>query len=174
MQKGLVEALHAEGPHPELASELQLFGQFVGSWDVEVIHHFPDGTRDVMSAEWHFGWVLEGRAIQDVWIAPRRGLRSPAGDALGDYGATLRFYDRKLGAWRSTWSGPCKGLVRPFVGRQVGAEIVLEGSFAPGSVTRWIFSAITPDSFRWRNVESWDQWSTQVLHQEMVARRRPR
>ncbi len=173
MSTEMIEALHANGPHPELAGKLQLFGQFIGSWDVEVFNYLPDGGCQAMAGEWHFGWVLEGRVIQDVWIAPRRGLRAQLGDELGDYGATLRFFDPALGAWRSTWIGPCKGYVRPFIARQVGEEIILEGSFAPGSVTRWVFFAITPDSFRWRHVESRDQWATEVLHQEMSARRRP-
>jgi hypothetical protein len=168
----MIDALQSSGPHPALADKLRLFGQFVGSWDVEVVNYLPGGDRRVMSGEWHFDWVLEGRAIQDVWIAPRRGLRGEPVDELGDYGATLRFFDPVLGAWRSTWIGPCKGYVKPFIARQVGEEIILEASFAPGSVTRWIFSAITPDSFRWRHVESFDQWATHTLHQEMTARRR--
>lgn len=172
MSTEMLDALHASGPHPELADQLRLFGQFVGSWDAEVTNYLADGSRRVMAAEWHFGWVLEGRAIQDVWIAPRRGLRAGPTEELGDYGATLRFFDPKIGAWRSTWIGPCKGYVKPFIAQQVGDEIILEGSFAPGSVTRWIFSSITPDSFRWRHIESSDRWATHVLHQEMTARRR--
>jgi len=34
MSTEMIEALHANGPHPELAGTLQLFGQFIGSWDV--------------------------------------------------------------------------------------------------------------------------------------------
>jgi len=93
MSTEMIEALHASGPHLELADKLQLFGQFIGSWDVDVVNYLPDGSRRAMAGEWHFGWVLEGRAIQDVWIAPRRGLRAQLGDELGDHGATLRFFD---------------------------------------------------------------------------------
>ncbi|MGH8433084.1 MAG: hypothetical protein ACRERX_01085 [Pseudomonas sp.] len=168
----MLEALHAEGPHPGLAGKLRLFGQFVGSWDVEVINYLSDGSRRVMDAEWHFGWVLEGRAIQDVWIAPRRGMRRQSSDEWGDYGTTLYFFDLELGAWRSTWIGPCKGYVKPFIARPVGNEIVLEGAFMPGSLSRFIFSEITPDSFHGRHLESRDDWASQVLHQEMHARRR--
>ena len=168
----MLEALGADGPHPALAEHLHLFGQFVGSWDVDITYHRPDGTRDELAGEWHFGWVLEGRAIQDVWIAPRRELRGEPGRQLGDYGATLRFYDPALGAWRSTWIGPYKGYVMPFIARPIGAEIVLEGSFAPGQTTRWIFSAITPDSFHWRHIDLLPGSATEVLRQTMVARRR--
>ena len=29
----MIEALHAHGPHPDLAEDLMLFGQFVGACD---------------------------------------------------------------------------------------------------------------------------------------------
>jgi hypothetical protein len=40
----MIEALRSNGPHPELAAKLQLFGQFVGSWEVEIINYRPDGS----------------------------------------------------------------------------------------------------------------------------------
>ena len=60
------------------------------------------------AGEWHFGWALEGRAIQDVWIVPPRGeLRH--GDAaanVNSYGTTLRVYDPDIDAWRIQWTDP--------------------------------------------------------------------
>jgi hypothetical protein len=84
----------------------------------------------------------------------------------------VRFYDPAIDAWRSTWIGPVRGVVMPFIGRQVGDEIVLEGSFEPGASTRWIFSEITARAFHWRAEESRDGWQTRRLQQEMNARRR--
>jgi hypothetical protein len=110
-----------------------------------------------------------GRAVQDVWIAPSREVRG-AGD-IGEWGTTLRFYDPDLGAWRSTWIGPEKRAVLPFVGRQVDDEIILEGTFEDDLLTRWIFSDITPSSFRWRAVDSSDGGTTWTLLQEMSASR---
>jgi hypothetical protein len=167
----LLDVLAASGPHPEHAEQLALFGQFIGGWDVEV-HNYPaDGPERVVPGEWHFGWVLEGRAIQDVWIAPKRALRTGGDAPPGEYGATLRFYDPQLDAWRSTWHGPVRCIVRPFIGWQLGDEIVLEGSFAPGTATRWIFSHITAESFHWRAEETGDSWQTARVVQEMFATR---
>jgi hypothetical protein len=167
----MIDTLRSNGPHPELAAKLQLFGQFVGSWDVEIINYKPDGSREVVPGEWHFGWVLEGRAIQDVWIAPKRSLRSQSKGVSGDYGATLRFFDPKIDAWRSTWIGPAKGYVLPFIACQIGDEIVLEGSFESNKRRKWIFSDITGETFKWRAIESDDGWTTQQKVQEMSARR---
>lgn len=167
----MLAALGAGAPSPALADKLALFGQFVGSWDVNIIYYASDGAvARELQGEWHFGWVLEGRAIQDVWIAPKRSLRIPGEDGE-EYGATLRFYDTELGAWRSTWIGPVKGMVRPFVARSVEGEIILDGCFEEGVFTRWIFSEITPGAFRWRAIESDDGWKTHRLKQGMFASR---
>jgi hypothetical protein len=133
-----------------------------------VVNLAPDGTRRELKGEWHFGWALEGRAILDVWTAPRRSLRQP-GEEPYEYGATLRFFDPTIQAWRSTWIGPVRHLVLPFLARQEEDEIILEGSFAPGSLTHWTFSHITPTSFRWRNQESSNNGTTWRTVQEMVA-----
>lgn len=169
---GMLRVLASTGPDEKLADKLKLFGQFVGAWDVAITYHEPGGSERRIEGEWHFGWVLEGRCIQDVWIAPRRSLRDPAAPP-GEYGTTLRFYDPAIEAWRSTWIGPVRTVVLPFIARAVGDEIVLEGSFEPGVTTRWIFSEIASDAFRWRAVESRDGWQTQQLKQEMRARRQP-
>src|SRR6266849_4177940 len=92
----MIDALCANGPHPDQAKDLLLFGQFVGAWDVDVTNIAPDGTRTDLKGEWHFGWVLEGRAVMDVWITPRR---SPLGQMEPyEYGATLRFFDPTIQA----------------------------------------------------------------------------
>src|SRR4030095_7900269 len=167
----MIEALQSGGPYPELAPKLQLFGQFVGSWDVEIINYRPDGSREGVLGEWDFGGVLEDRGIQGGWIAPKLSLRGSSKDVNGDYGATLRFYDPKIDAWRSTWIGPVKGYVLPFVAPQIGDRVVLEGGAESGKMRKGILSDITSESFKWRAIESHDAWLTQEKVQEMSARR---
>ena len=62
----MLEALHADGPHPDHAERLMLFGRLVGSWDI--VGRFFDEhgqiTRESIG-EWHFGWVLEGRSPEN-------------------------------------------------------------------------------------------------------------
>jgi hypothetical protein len=116
-QLPMIEVLQSSKALPELAEKLRLFGQFVGSWDAEVINYKHDGSSQTVEAEWHLGWVLEGRADQDVWIAPKRSLRIAQENEPGDYGATIRFYDEKIDARRSTWIGPVKGKVIAFIAR---------------------------------------------------------
>ena len=163
----LQDAFASTGPAPGLADELALFGQFVGSWDLEVTDVAADGTETTTAGEWHFGWALGGRAVADVWICPRR---TPDGASPGEHGLSLRFYDAELGAWRSTWLGPGRGVVRAFEARPDGDGIELSGSFGDGDL-RWSFSDITPTSFRWRNEVSHDGGRTWRAQQTFAARR---
>jgi len=152
-------ALGADGPAPDRAGKMDLYGRFVGSWDLDVRQFAEDGTERRRNGEWHFGWVLEGRAIQDVWIVPPRGpLRN--GDAVANvnsYGTTLRIYDTQLDAWRIQWSDPVSKSFLQMIGRAEGADIVQLGSATDGRLIRWRFLEIEPSSFLWRGETSSDQ-----------------
>ena len=87
------------------------------------------------------------------------------------FGTTIRFYDPKIDAWRSTWLSPIKGLVRTFIAHKVNDEIVLESKTAEGYPEKWIFSQITPDSFRWHSEETHDDGRTWILTEEMQIRK---
>jgi hypothetical protein len=81
------------GPDPNWADKLRLFGQFVGNWDCEVTLIQPDGSKVNGSCGWHFGWILQGSAIQDVWIAHYQGAVSE--ERRTTRGTTVRWYDPK-------------------------------------------------------------------------------
>ena len=167
----MAQVLLADEPRTDIAQHLEPFRRLIGSWDVTIINHQPDGGREIIDGEWHFGWALDGRALADVWIAPRRSVRARTGDNSGEWGLTIRFYDERIDAWRSTWLGPKKGVVMPFIARDVDGGIVLRGSFEEGVLTQWAFSDITADTFQWRNTNSRDDRKTWQLTQEMSATR---
>lgn len=169
MLSAIAEA--ADQPNSAPADKLRLFGQFVGAWAVDVVYHGDDGTTCRLEGEWRFQWMLDGRAIHDVWVAPRRTTPVNADETCTDHSATLRFYDAKIDAWRATPIGPSRGTAEPFIAREIDGEIVLEGVSDAGVSTRWIFSRITPQSFHWRAIESRDGWQTERCVQEMTARR---
>lgn len=168
---GLVEALHVPGPVGAHADELGLFGQFVGSWTLEWAGRDADGRPATMTGELHFGWVLGGRAVQDIWIVPGRGQPGEGQPPLAFHGSTIRFYDAAIGAWRSTWIEPVNGRVRRFIGRPNGDEIVLV-SDEDDPQLRWRFTDIGPASFRWRGEASRDGGATWEFEEEMRATRR--
>ena len=170
--EGLAEALHAPGPAPDGAPELMLFGQFVGSWDVAWTGSDEQGQPANARGDLHFGWVLGGRAVQDVWIVPGPGEPGQGRPPLAFHGSTIRFYDRALGAWRSTWIEPVNGRVRRFIGRPVDEEIILL-SDEDDPQLRWRFTEITDRSFRWRSEISHDSGETWTFNEDMRLTRRP-
>ena len=168
---GLVEALHATGPAGPDADQLQLFGQFIGSWNIVWSGLDAAGRTHTARGELYFGWVLGGRAVQDVWIVPGRGEPGAGVPPLAFHGSTIRFYDASIGAWRSTWMDPVNGRVRRFVGRPAGGEILLI-SDEDDPQLRWRFTDIRPDSFTWRGEVSRDGGATWAQDEEMRITRR--
>lgn len=58
----LVDPLISGGPYPALGTRMNLYGQFVGAWDVEATN-YPHGEQPTRGrGEWTFGWILERRA----------------------------------------------------------------------------------------------------------------
>jgi hypothetical protein len=165
-----IKGLSADGPDSNLKDKLMLFGQFVGDWDiVQARYTQTDGTEVRMKGEVHFGWILGGTAIQDVWMGCRDDSHK-----MVLFGTTIRFYDAKIDAWRSTWLSPLKGLVQTFIARKVNDEIVLELQNTVGYSEKWIFSEITPQSFRWHSEEKHDKGKTWLLTEEMQIKKSAR
>src|SRR5262250_3346595 len=122
------EALSARGPHSSLGGHAETYGRFIGSWRGEVRNHMvrPQTTA---SLEIHFGWVLDGRAVQDVWITPARGERAGAADGpMNWYGTTLRVFDPKSESWRVVWTNAIGGRRIELEGWRQGEDIVQIGA----------------------------------------------
>ncbi len=168
-----LDALGADGPAADRAGKMDLYGRFVGSWELDVAQYAKDGSARRREGEWHFGWALEGRAVQDVWIVPPRGERrhGDAAASVNSYGTTLRVYDPRIDAWQIQWTDPVTQNFLKMIGRGQGDDIVQLGTGPDGNLIRWSFSEITPDSFRWRGEISADEGATWRLNVEFTASR---
>lgn len=160
MDSCLFDALHANGPAADRAEKMSLYGWLIGRWQLEAVVFADDGSQHRGTGDIHVGWVLEGRAIQDVWVLP--GVF---------HGTTLRIYDPGLDAWHIVWSDPLRQYYSRQIGRARGADIVQEGSNDAGERTRWSFTEITADSFRWTGERWRDGDARWEMQADMRARR---
>jgi len=170
----LVDALHADAPDREL--DLRAFGRFVGDWALDWHGRTVDGEPVSTEGRLTFGYVLAGRAVQDVWFVPPAVPGDPGIAGVGFHGSTIRFPDPGIGAWRSTWIEPLNARVRRFIGKP-GPEGITLLSVDGEPHLRWSFRDIEgpedrPGSFTWVGEFSRDGGHTWLEEERMLASRR--
>lgn len=171
--ENFVTLLGAPGRSQEIPESEDVYGWLVGSWDLEVLHYKGvDMRARHIQGEAHFGWVLEGRAIQDVWIMPRCSVRHVDLDKTNNmYGTTLRVWDPAMQAWRINWINPVTGHREQQIGRRIGKDVVQVGARPDGTATRWRFTEITANSFHWIGEALEPDGQTWNLEGEFLAER---
>lgn len=171
--RNFTEVLEAPGRSPEIPEAADAYGWLVGSWDLDCRRY--GGEPVSIRGEAHFGWTLEGRAVQDVWIMPIRSERAAWPDrAKNMFGTTLRLWDSSIEAWRIVWRNPVRGHWEDQIGRRIGADVVQIGVRPNGTPTKWSFTEITQNSFHWLGEALSPDGHTWTLEGEFLARRRAR
>jgi hypothetical protein len=166
-RSAMINVLGVPGPNPALGEEAQTFDRLVGTWDAEFTFPRPDGTSSRKKGELHFGWVMDGYAVQDLWIGYPGGSQKER-----TIGTTLRFFDAKLKQWRIVFLNPQSGYMVTTQGGREGDRIVLRGVDTDGLPIRWTFRDITPVSFHWQGEKSHDAGKTWLLEEDHHMRRR--
>jgi hypothetical protein len=160
--------LRAAGPHPSLGEHARVFGRLVGTWDGDYIEFSRDGKQTHSSGEWIFGWVMDGRAIQDLFIIHPSAARQER-----YIGTALRYFDPKSGTWSVTFIDPEYGGVQTLTGDAVADDrVVLLSQEQDGKVSRWSFEDIRPDSWVFRDELSIDSGKTWRLKEVDRMKRR--
>jgi hypothetical protein len=169
----LWEATTAPGRAAEISEADDAFGWFVGSWELDILCYWGvDVSAQHIKGEVHAVRSLEGRAIHDVWIMPRRSDRSgPPDKKLNMYGTTIRAWDASIRAWRISWSNPGGDHFEHQVARRIGRDVVQLGTRPDGTATRWRFTEITPDSFHWLGEALNPDGQTWTVEGEFLATR---
>jgi hypothetical protein len=163
----MIAALRASGPRRGADEDPQAraFDNFVGSWQTRYSFIQADGSRLHSTGQLLVAWVLDGRALQDLWI----GI--PPGQSTRWIGTTLRFYDTARKTWRVTWISPFARAVTMLEGGKEDQRIVLRGDSPQGKL-RWSFDDITADRFVWRGELSDDDGATWRLREEHTMLRK--
>jgi hypothetical protein len=166
--------LAADARAPEIPESADVYGWLCGSWDLTVLRYAgQDVSGTELRGEVHAARVLEGRAVQDVWIMPRRADRTANSDrTMNMFGTTLRSWDAAIRAWRIAWTNPVRPHREEQVGNWRGNDIEQNGERSDGTKTRWTFTEMTPDSFRWRGEALKPGESVWTLEAEFLATRR--
>jgi hypothetical protein len=165
----MTTALRAPGPHPSLGDHASVLGRLVGTWDVEYMDISKDGTAIHRSGELLVGWVMDGRAIEDLWIVYPSG----AGKDREVY-ADVRYFDPRSGTWPAIFIDPQIASVATFTGGAVGDDrIVLDSQdLVAGQSRRWSFNDIRDGSLVFRDAASSDGGKTWRLKSEYHMKRR--
>lgn len=163
----MIATLSAPGPHPSLGDEARVFNRFVGAWDCEYTFFAADGAATHASGELQFGWIIDGRALQDIWITypKERGKER-------SIGTSVRFFDSKSKMWRVVFVSPSHSALIMAQGGLEGDAIVLRGVDDAGTALRWSFNDIQANSFIWRGETSRDGGNTWRLEEEHHMTRR--
>jgi hypothetical protein len=165
---GLVTALNATSPHPSLGNQAEVVGRLVGAWDVEYTHFAKNGKTTRRTGEFIVGWVMDGRAIQILWIVDPSGTRTDR-----EVYTNLHWFDQKAQAWRSAFVDPEHGSIARFTGGPLGRDrFVLETQDFGSGQNRWSANDIRRDSFVWRDEASSDDGKTWRLQAEYQMKRR--
>jgi len=165
-RSGFESVLTASDLDQKIPDGADLYGWLVGSWELEVKHYWVDVRGRGLKGQAHFSRVLQGRAVQDVWIIPAVDSAGPS-----SYGTTLRVWDAALKAWRVTWVNPVTGVRNELIGRRVGNDIVQIGSHADGTPIRWTFTEISDGSFVWKGEALNEDGQSWTLQGEFLAKR---
>ncbi len=160
-ETALALALLAQAPDPELANKMNLFDQFVGHWVMQAKRQPEAGKFVEAKGDISFGWILNGRAMQDVWNLPG-----------WFHGTTVRIYDPETDKWHVLWIEPFHQYYTHLIAKPVGRDIVILGNNKEGRAIRWRYSEITPNSFRWTGEVMTDDGSW-YLQSDIAATRPP-
>jgi len=164
----MVAVLPSQAPHPSLGHHADLFGRFVGTWDADYSFIAQDGSVRHSRGEVLFGWILDGYALQDIFLSyPKPGSTDERKMVTG-----VRFVDPKTDKWTVMFAAPAFRAAIRMEGGAEGDRIVLRGHDDKGALLRWSFNDIRPDSFVWRGETSHDGGKTWRLEEEHHMTRR--
>ena len=94
-RKAMINVLGSADANPSIGEEAETFDRLVGKWDADFTFYRADGSVFHKKGELLFGWVMDGRAVQDLWIGyPTEGQKERT------IGTTIRFFDTALKQWR--------------------------------------------------------------------------
>ncbi len=146
LNNSFAEALLSEKTD-KIPDEYDWFAPLIGDWDCDY-YDVWDGEKRHVKGEWIFRRILEGTGIQDIFIFPSRSTKEISPQPDGEYGTSLRMYNREKNCYDVVYT--CDHVMKRLCFTKDGDS--LKGKVLDEERTYWVFSDITGDSFRWQYV----------------------
>ena len=150
--QNFLKTLTSECKNAALPEEFNFFGKLIGSCKIDYIDN--SNSRSI-KGEWHFSWVLDGMAIQDVIILPDY-----------EYGTTLRVYNPGTCAWDIAYC--YTGKIMRLEARKEDGLIVLTN--IEDEKRKWVFVKIEDHNFHWQDIRVKDDGEWQINY-DLYAQR---
>lgn len=138
------DALLSKNKNEIIPDKYDWYAPLIGDWDFV----FFDTYGRQVKGEWIFRRILEGMAIEDLFICPSRATKEANPQPDGEYGVAIRMYNSERHCYDMTYICS-KYTIRLEVNKEQDKIIctVLEDS-----TSKWVFSEITDTTFVWQNV----------------------
>ena len=131
-----------------IPAEYDWFAPLLGDWDCDYYDELFDNKKRHVKGEWIFRRVLDGTGVQDIFIFPSRSTREANPQPDGEYGSSLRMFNRDQQCYDVVYT--CAGTMKRLCFRKEENRLV--GKVLDEEATFWIFSGITGNSFHWEYV----------------------
>jgi len=154
--------------HSSIPKSKDTFGKFIGEWTLNLTIINLNGHKVRYKGEWHFYRILQGRAIQDIWIIP--DLTSQGDNGFHEYGTTIRTFNPRTNKWKAVWVGPVQNQLYVFDIEDNNDQIILTETNNPNLEMKWSFFDISKNSFQWKSevkIKGHDQWFNNY-HMELI------
>ena len=128
--------------------EYDWFAPLVGDWDCDYYDEPAGNRKRHVKGEWIFRRILEGTGIQDIFIFPSRATKETSPQPDGEYGTSLRMFNREQGWYDAVYT--CERCMKRLCFQKEGGRLV--GKVLDEEAAYWIFSDMTETGFHWENV----------------------
>ena len=136
------------GKTDRIPEEFDWFAPLIGDWDCDYFDEPEKGRKRHVKGEWIFRRILEGTGVQDIFIFPSRSTKEAEPQPDGEYGTSLRMFNRNNGCYDVVYT--CERCMKRLTFRKEGDRLAGEVLDEKGAF--WIFSEMTGDRFHWENV----------------------
>ena len=142
-----------------IPDEYDWFAPLIGDWDCDYYDEPEAGQKRHVKGEWIFRRILEGAGIQDVFIFPSRSTKETDPQPDGEYGTSLRMFNREKGWYDVVYT--CDRCMKRLTFRK--EEDRLAGEVLDEEGAYWIFSDMTTDGFHWENVRNREDGTRELV-----------